>query len=63
MSRMSEYAADQEQRENLSGNDMFECQQWEEMKIDLEKYIPFKQDFEKFVAQHEKENQNGQICE
>jgi len=57
MSRMSEYAADQEQRENLSGNDMFECQQWEEMKIDLERYIPFKQDFEKFVASHER-NEN-----
>jgi hypothetical protein len=54
---MSEYAAEQEQRENLSGNDMFECQQWEEMMIDLEKYIPFKQDFEKFVASHER-NEN-----
>ena len=54
MSRMSEYAADQEQRENLSGNDMFECQRREEMMIDLERYLPFKQDFEKFVASHER---------
>ena len=57
MSRSSEYAAEQEQQDNLSGNDMFECQQWEEMQKDLEKYIPFKQDFEKFVASHER-NEN-----
>lgn len=55
MSYMSEYAAEQEQQENLSGNDMFECQQW----IDLEKYIPFEKDFEQFVILHEKENEDG----
>lgn len=30
MGRMAEQAQKQEERENLSGNDMFECQRWEE---------------------------------
>lgn len=30
MSRSSEYAAEQDERENLSGSDMFECQLWEQ---------------------------------
>lgn len=32
MSRIAEFASGQEREENLSGNDMFECQRWiEEM--------------------------------
>lgn len=56
MSRMSEYAAEQEQQENLSGNDIFECQAWQEMQAEIERLIPFKADFEKFVMSQEEQN-------
>src|SRR3972149_11142262 len=50
MSRMSELAAEQEQIENLSGNDIFEAQAWEDFQNEMvclycgksmvESYIP-----------------------
>ena len=43
-----------QQQENL------EEQQWKEMQQDLEIWRNFAQDFEQFVAAHEKENGNGQ---
>jgi hypothetical protein len=46
-----------ERDDNMQQKQEQEEEQWEEMMADLEKYVPFKQQFNEFVASKEKQNE------